>query len=113
MIVIISFVYFKNKSDRVPTFNQNITTISFEKAQQLVFEHVHQAIHDKNYQYFDSEPKVAQNIMRSSGIGSQQPSTSRPQSRLTSSSSSNMNLSLASSNEINKKLQFFLKGSKR
>ena len=111
-----AFVYFKNKSDKVPTFNQNITTISFEKAQQLVFEHVHQAIRDIDHEGMDwlqNEQKVVQNIMRSSGIGSQQPSTSRPQSRLTSSSSSNMNPGVAPSSEANKKLQFFLKGSKK
>jgi tether containing UBX domain for GLUT4 len=105
-------VYFKNKSDRVPTFDSNIPNVAFLKAEEMVYENVHQAIreiHHEGMNWLQNEQTIVQNIMKSTNINNQQPTVTRSvSSQLTGSNPNRESLN----KEANKKLEFFLKGKK-
>lgn len=104
-----SFVYFKNKSDRVPKFKTDLKMVTLDQAEELVNKEVHQQIRQIEHEglnWLHREQQIVQNIMSSTSFSQPQPSSSRPQSRMATPSVSNVD------QEKNKKLQFFLTGSK-
>ena len=96
----------------MPTFDPNIPNVTFLKAEEMVYENVHQAIreiHHEGMNWLQNEQTIVQNIMKSTNINNQQPTVTRSvSSQLTGSNPNRESLN----KEANKKLEFFLKGKK-
>ena len=103
-------IYFKNKSDSVPTFASNIKEASLDEANKIVDKEVHQTTRafdddEPGADLVSKEATLTKNILKSTSYKSNQ-----PDSEGTSSSTGRVNKS--EDNEFNRKLGRFL-GSKK
>lgn len=105
-----ALIYFKNKTDTVPVFKNDILLKKMSEAEEIVEIHVHQAIRDIKHEGLDwiqKDQVVVQNLLKSSGL------TSRQESKTSDYESTSRRDQTREEDPVKNKLEKFLKGSKK
>ena len=108
-----TLIYFKNTSDQVPVFNQKLINnlISVDEANELVKINVHEKIREIKHEgldWLEREQNLVKNIMKPISSVASQSIDRQERSQMPQPSNSSNN-----SGDVNKKLERFLKGSKK